>query len=366
MGGGTQGHIFPLLAVMEAVQKELAVDCVYIGQKKDMQSPAIRSAAIPFKTRTIRAGKLNRFITWKHFAQAVNFLLGLIQGRWIIFRLKPDLVFSKGGFVSVPIVMAATAKGIPVVSHETDLIPGMANRLAAKRVRKICTAFPAEAYRQLPQSKLVYTGQPVRKEFFEAKSGAALNIKGRELRTDRPIVVSTGGSQGAHRLNEIVKEAWLPLLEQAVLVHISGEKDYESLIKEAAILPKKLQENLYIASFVDEVAELFKQSAVIVSRAGGSVMELAAVAKPVILVPLSTAAQDHQAANAKFMQDRHAAMVIDERTGTGEDLSQKIMQILTSPDIANNLAANIAKLARPNAAADIAKVIKESIREIHA
>lgn len=358
-GGGTGGHSTPLLAVMEAIHaKRPEVQLHFVGLASDVASGSlIAEASLPIITHVITSGKLHRFITINQIVQFFRLGLGLIQAELLVRRLRPDVVFCKGSMVSVPVAWAAARRGIPIFSHETDVVPGLANRMIAGRAARIFTAFPVENYGALPAEKVQYTGQPVRSAFFEAKRSKEVEIDGVPLKLGLPLITVTGGSQGARRLNEMVSEGWSQLLEKALVVHQTGDLTYKDMEEKATTLPAELRERLVLRPFIKAgFPELFKSSSVVVSRAGGTVTELAASGVPAVLVPLSTAAQNHQAKNAEVLERAGAAVVINEGLSS-EALIAAIINIVEHPEKQEKLRAAITKFARPEAAETIANAI---------
>jgi UDP-N-acetylglucosamine--N-acetylmuramyl-(pentapeptide) pyrophosphoryl-undecaprenol N-acetylglucosamine transferase len=354
-GGGTVGHISPLLAVMEAVQKAEAIECHYVGQQSDLESPAITESNLQFEKHAIHAGKLNRFMTWKHFQEAAHMLMGFGEAYSLLKRLHPDLVFAKGGAVSIPMAFAAHALKIPIVCHETDVIPGLANRFVARYASLIFTAFPIASYPQIEASKARYVGQPVRSIFYTNYDGPII-LAGREVHPELAIITVIGGSQGGHALNLLVQQSWNAVLEKSQIIHICGPRDAESLQAAVGGLPLSLRERLWVLPFVSqELPALFQRSTLVISRAGGTIAELAATKRPTILVPLPSAAQDHQRANAKVLQSADAAIVVDEATVTSIAFTEEILSLLADSKRREALSSSIAKFDHPKAAADMAK-----------
>jgi UDP-N-acetylglucosamine--N-acetylmuramyl-(pentapeptide) pyrophosphoryl-undecaprenol N-acetylglucosamine transferase len=358
VGGGTAGHINPLLAVLAAVQKmDPSAVCHYVGLSGDLQSASIQSFPLSFYKYSIHSGKLNRFLTWKHFGQAFWFAVGLVEANRLVKRIRPAVVFAKGGYVSLPIVIAASRQHIPIYCHETDVRPGLVNRLIAKRAKQIFTAFPVENYPQFPADKLLYCGQPVRGEFYQPTT-PPIFLEGKEILLDRPLLTVIGGSQGARRLNELVQTGWMELLERVSLVHICGNRDWLDLKQKKEQLPASLRERLYLAPYIqDQLPAIFQHSQLIISRAGGTMAELAAVAKPTILLPLSSAAQNHQVANAQMFAQKEAVLVLDENQIKASDLLETIWKIIDSPLLQTKMKKAIAQFDQPQAAEKMARVL---------
>jgi UDP-N-acetylglucosamine--N-acetylmuramyl-(pentapeptide) pyrophosphoryl-undecaprenol N-acetylglucosamine transferase len=365
VGGGTAGHIAPLLAVMaatevEAKKRACTIEMVYIGTEQDIVSPLIKNSQLTFKKYPISAGKLHRFVTFDQFRQAGRVVKGLFEAKSLIKRLKPDVVFAKGGYVTVPVVRAAAQKKIPVFCHETDVLPGLANRIIAKQATTIFTTYPIAAYTTLPTEKLLPVGQPVRLEYY-AEPPAHFTLGERAFSKDLPIVTIIGGSQGALRVNQLVAEAWPELLKKAQLVHIVGPAHLDIYKKKAKNLSEKLQKNLWIEGFVEHTAPLFRLSTLVVTRAGGTIAELAATRKPAILIPLPTAAQDHQRANARLLQSAGAAVVLEETTLSSMELTTSILKLVTDSKKQKELSEAISQFDHPGAATVMAGRILDAI-----
>ncbi|MBU6389008.1 UDP-N-acetylglucosamine--N-acetylmuramyl-(pentapeptide) pyrophosphoryl-undecaprenol N-acetylglucosamine transferase [Patescibacteria group bacterium] len=363
VGGGSGGHIAPLLAVLEAVQrKEPAVSCCYAGLKSDLESPLITGSTLRFEKYSLPAGKLNRFMTWRHLTEAGKMVSGMVAANRLIRRLKPDVLLAKGGFVGVNAAIAARRAGIPIYCHESDVIPGLANRFVAGLARRVFTTYPERYYHNLPQSKLRAVGQPVRSAFFNP-AALPVALLGREVSTAWPVLTVIGGSQGAARINRLAEGMWRDALEETQIIHITGKREFTRLREAAQKLPGQLADRLFLVEFpVDELPAIFQASTVIISRAGSTIAEVAAACKPLILLPLSTAAQDHQTANARVLADTGAAVVLDETNTDSFQLWNETRQILTSPEAREKLSAAIVAFANPEAADRMADELLEELK----
>ncbi len=335
-------------------EESLDVNCAYAGLSSDVQSPLIRESELKFDRYEVSSGKLNRYLTWKHVKEFSKFVKGLGEAGKLVRTMRPDYIFAAGGHVAVPVSIMATALRIPLVTHETDVIPGLANKMTARYARRIFTAYPVDSYKNLPKAKLQQVGQPVRAEFYADHRHENIELDGRTVKT--PLLTVTGGSQGGHRLNVHIQNSWETLLEKMNIVHITGQRDYAEFSHAASELPVHVREKLWIAPFVsDELPALFQQSDVVVSRAGGTIAELAAVRAAVILVPLSTSAQNHQQANAAVFEKAGAVQVFDEVSGTSVELAHQIMYILENQTAQAALRDAIGQFDFPNAAREMAK-----------
>jgi UDP-N-acetylglucosamine--N-acetylmuramyl-(pentapeptide) pyrophosphoryl-undecaprenol N-acetylglucosamine transferase len=356
-GGGTSGHTAKLLAVMAAVlEMDPTAHCSYVGLRSDLHSPLIVESSLSFKKYAISSGKLNRYLTLKHVVEIAKVAKGFKEARTLLKELRPDVIFTNGGFVTVPVAIAAGRLGIPIVTHETDVVPGLSNKIIARFAKLICTTYPTSSYKNIPQAKLRQTGQPVRAEFY-ADTHEPLVIDGREVPIG-PLILVTGGSQGARRLNQLVGGAWEALLSKACIIHLTGSLDAADYFAMREGLPTELRERLWVAPFLTaEFATAMRYSTLVISRAGGTIAELAATRRPSVLLPLSTAAQDHQRANARVLEEVKAAIVFDEAAGTSEMLARVVLDALASEECRSTLSTEIARFDHPNAAKDLAKIL---------
>lgn len=364
VGGGSGGHTIPLFSVLHALL-EIKPDLLYwyVGSQSDLGSSLVQAEPLLHRkdrqvAYAVRTGKLNRYLTTRHLGQLRDFLLGMGDAQRLLRRLRPNMVFSKGGAVSVPVVLAAHQLGIPIYTHETDVRSGLANRITARYATRIFTVYPTSYYSARLQPKMEYVGQPIRPEFFTPPQHVKLVVGEREVERDLPIVLVTGGSQGAHRLNELVAGGWTTILAKVRLIHQCGPHDFDSLHAEATRLSPLLAKRLYLTPLITEgMAGLLAASQVVVSRAGGSIMEFAACKKPAILIPLSTAAQDHQMANARVLEAAGAAIVLDERQIASATLAQVVVELVEDEEQRMALSQGIARFAKPDAATHIAQTL---------
>jgi UDP-N-acetylglucosamine--N-acetylmuramyl-(pentapeptide) pyrophosphoryl-undecaprenol N-acetylglucosamine transferase len=216
-GGGTAGHVTPNMALIEKL-REMNYDITYIGSLDGIEKGLIEGMKVPYYG--ISSGKLRRYFSWKNFTDPFRVIKGYFQAKKLLKELEPDVVFSKGGFVAVPVVYAAKKRGIPTVIHESDMTPGLANKLCIKKAEKICCNFE-ETLQYLPAGKAVHTGTPLRKELFEGDREKGLEING--FTNGMPVLLVVGGSTGAQRVNEAVRKVMPKLLESFQVIHICGK-----------------------------------------------------------------------------------------------------------------------------------------------
>lgn len=344
-GGGSGGHVMPLEAVLEELKSE-KTDILYIGSGLEMEKEMAERQKIPYKK--IYTGKLRRYFSWQNLLDIVRIKIGFWQSLWIIISFKPDVIFAKGGFVTIPVVIAGWFLRIPIVTHESDAVMGLANRWEAKLARKICVGFPIENYPGLPLKKLIYTGNPVRKQFNN------LTFKQFNNKLKLPTILIIGGSQGARFINNTIAAILSQLTERYHIIHISGKNDYEWLVKNN-------WSNYELYDFTDKVPELMQKADLIISRAGANTLaEVSALGKPVILIPIRESASDHQIANAKFFEKNNAAVVCSENQLSPESLLDIINTLLLDKKLVDILSNQILQMANP----DSAKSVKDEILKI--
>lgn len=309
-GGGTAGHVTPNIALLPRLQKE-GYEISYIGSYTGIEKELIEAQHIPYYG--ISSGKLRRYFDPKNFSDPFKVINGLRQAICLIHKLKPNVIFSKGGFVSVPVLLAARLCRVPAIIHESDITPGLANKIALPGATRICCNFP-ETMKYLPAEKAVLTGSPIRQELLTGDASAARALCGFD--EGRPVLFVVGGSSGSVVINNAVREALPGLLKKFQVVHMCG-KDHldQSLMKTAGY-----QQFEYIGK---ELRDIFALSDVVVSRAGAnSICELLALHKPNLLIPLSAgASRGDQILNAASFEKQGFSMVLKEEDMTAATLA---------------------------------------------
>lgn len=316
-GGGTAGHVTPNIALMPALKKA-GYDITYIGSYNGMEKDLIEAVGVPYIG--ISSGKLRRYFDLKNFSDPFKVLKGYGQAVSLLKKLKPDVVFSKGGFVSVPVVLAAKRCRVPAIIHESDLTPGLANRIAVKGAKRVCCNFP-ETIRYLPSEKAVLTGSPIRQELFAGDAESARRLCGFADRV-KPALLVVGGSSGAKAINDIVRRLLPELLKEFYIIHLCGKGNLDESLKGTAGYAQ-----FEYAS--GELADLFALTDLAVSRAGANaICELLALRKPNVLIPLSAAAsRGDQILNAKSFQKQGFSEVIEEENLTDEIFLSKLREV---------------------------------------
>ena len=314
-GGGTAGHVTPNIALLPTLKK-LDYDIHYIGSYEGIEKKLIEDFDIPYYG--ISTGKLRRYFDVKNFSDPFRVVKGFSEAKKILKEIKPDIVFSKGGFVSVPVVRAAAALKIPCIIHESDMTPGLANKLCIPVAEKICCNFP-ETLLNLPEDKAVLTGSPIREELKQGSRLAGLEFCG--FSANLPVIMVIGGSLGAANVNKAVRDALPMLLEDFQVVHICGQGKVDNLL----LTTKGYKQFEYVKS---ELKDLFAMADVVISRAGANaICELLALKKPNLLIPLSAGSRGDQILNAKSFESQGFSIVLDEDDITEKLLTDKVHEL---------------------------------------
>lgn len=315
-GGGTAGHVTPNIAMIPALQ-EKGFKISYIGSYDGIEKKLITEMGIPYYG--ISSGKLRRYFDPKNFTDPFKVMKGFFEAKKLMKTLKPDIVFSKGGFVTVPVVTAAKLSKIPAIIHESDMSPGLANKLCIPSAVKICCNFP-EAIKNLPADKAILTGTPIRQELLSGSKENALEFTG--LTPDKPVIMIIGGSLGSVAVNNAVRDILPELLPDFQVIHLCGKgKTDESL--------KGVKGYLQYEYIKDELADLFALSDLVISRAGANaICEISALKKPNLLIPLpADASRGDQILNAQSFERLGYSMVLDEKQLTNKILLDGIREL---------------------------------------
>ena len=321
-GGGTAGHVTPNIALLPALT-EAGFEIHYIGSYDGIEKRLMEDYKVSYYG--IATGKFRRYFALKNFTDPLRVIKGYGEARKILKQLRPDVVFSKGGFVSVPVVRAAHSLGIPCIIHESDMTPGLANKLCIPVAQKVCCNFP-ETLKMLPADKAVLTGSPIRAELRQGNRIAALDLCG--FTANKPVVMVIGGSLGAASINKTVREALPSLLEDFQVIHICGKEKVDNLLLN---VPGYKQFE-YVKA---ELKDLFALADVVISRAGAnSICELLALKKPNVLIPLSArSSRGDQILNARSFESQGFSLVIDEDDLIDTLLIEKVHEIYFSRQI---------------------------------
>ncbi len=318
-GGGTAGHVTPNIALLPAL-RQAGYEIAYMGSYDGIEKKLIADFDIPYTG--ISAGKLRRYLDIKNLTDPFRVIKGFSEARKYLKQYRPDVVFSKGGFVSVPVVRAAAALDIPCIIHESDMTPGLANKLCFPVAEKICCNFP-ETMNMLPEGKAVLTGSPIRAELAQGNKIAGLDICG--FTANKPVILVIGGSLGAANVNKAVRDALPRLLEDFQVVHLCGKDKIDNLL----LATPGYRQFEYIKT---ELKDLFAMADIVISRAGAnSICELLALKKPNILIPLPAASsRGDQLLNAASFEAQGFSIVINEDDLTTELLSAKVHELFSN------------------------------------
>lgn len=320
-GGGTAGHVTPNLALLPRL-KELDYEISYIGSYDGIEKRLVSDFALPYYG--IATGKLRRYFSLKNFTDPFRIIKGYFEARKYLKKVQPNLVFSKGGFVSVPVVRAAHALKIPCIIHESDLTPGLANKLCIPVAKKVCCNFP-ETMKYLPADKAIHTGSPIRAEIKTGDREKGKHFCG--FTSDLPVILIMGGSLGALALNKVVRDSLDELVKEFQLIHLCGKGKLDPSLQEV----DGYKQFEYVK---DELKDLFALTDLIISRAGANaICEFLALRKPNLLIPLpSNGSRGDQLLNARSFEQQGFSMVTNEEDLTKEVLLANIHELNTNKE----------------------------------
>lgn len=368
-GGGTGGHIFPLFAVIQELQAQTKrLEILWIGSKNGPEKDFADRHGIAYDH--VAVGKFRRYTPsgldfggdpmsmGLNIFDAIKLPFGIIQAYFRIADFGPDVIFSKGGYVSLPVVIAGRLLSIPVIIHESDALPGLSNRIAARFATTILTGF-LETKKYFGNRKNVrVSGNPVRREILDGNREEAYGLF--HLSPSRPVVLIMGGSLGSSRINQVVVGAVESLLSMAQVVHLTGDFDWIKIAPHAARLePKGYRAFPHLT---DNMAHALALADIVVTRGGAnSLSELSTLAKSMIIIPLESSTGGHQTENANVYAKHSAAVVLPESRLDGETLIQSIRDLLSDPGKRAELSANARKLSHTEASRAIVKEILKSV-----
>lgn len=369
-GGGTAGHIYPIAAIARELRRiypPKKMRLFYVGPKDEFSSIILSQEEI--KIKSTFAGKIRRYLSPSSLILNIFDLffripLGIFQAFWHVFFIAPDLIFSKGGYGSVGTVISGWLLQVPIIIHESDASPGMANQFLSKFAVEIFTAFSDKNVKYFSNKRVLVVGNPVRREILDGSMDGAMEKF--DLVGDRPIILIIGGSQGSQRVNETILTILPKLLEDFELIHQTGEKNYEKIKTETSgILSLSLKKYYHPLPFLkeQELKDAYAVAELIVSRAGsGSIFEIAALKKPSILIPLPEAAQNHQEENAYAYAKSDASIVIEEKNLTPYFFMGEIKNLFAYPERLKAMSRQAEKFSQPASAKIIAKYIVEYLK----
>ncbi len=362
-GGGTGGHIFPIIAITREIKKisPQKIEFLYVGPKDEWALPLLPPEGI--KVRTILAGKIRRNLGPReillNIIDSFKLILGIFQAFFWVFIENPDLVFSKGGYGSIPVALNADILQVPLFLHESDIVPGLANKILGKLALEIFVSFPMTEY--FDPKKIMLVGNPIREEILEGSKEEAKELF--KLSKEKPVLLILGGSQGAQRINDLILLVLSELLEDFEVLHQTGSKNFKQVKAEAKVVIGENLEKYYhpLPFFLEpDLKQALAIADLVISRAGsGGIFEIAACGKPSILIPLPEAAQNHQVKNAYAYSKNGAAMVIEEANLAPHFFLERVKFLFSRPDILKEMSQKAKEFARPRAAAIIANYLLE-------
>ena len=312
-GGGTAGHVTPNIAMLPAL-REAGFEVSYIGSLDGIEKALVEAEGVPYYG--IATGKLRRYFDPQNFSDPFRVIHGCNQAWALLGKLKPDVVFSKGGFVSVPVAVAAGHRKIPLILHESDMTPGLANRISLRYATRICCNFP-ETVSHLPEGKAIVTGTPIRQELLAGSREKAAAFCG--LGEDKPVILVMGGSQGSVAVNNAVRSILSSILPRFSVIHLCGKGNLDESLS-------GLEGYVQFEYIREELPDLFALSDLLISRAGANaICEILALRKPNILIPLpTTASRGDQILNAQSFEKQGFSFLLPEETITAQSLQDAI------------------------------------------
>ncbi len=344
-GGGSAGHVTPNLALAPKL-KALGYEIQYIGTKDGIERSIIEKEKI--KYHIISSGKLRRYFDVKNFTDPFKVLKGILQAMLIMKKEKPNIVFSKGGFVAVPVVIAAYLNKIPVIAHESDMTPGLANKISATYCTKVCVTFP-ESKNKIKDNKAVVTGTPIREELLKGSRILGRKICG--FLDEKPILLIIGGSLGSKIINDVVRNDIDKLLLKYNIAHICGKGNLD----QSLMRKKGYKQFEYIS---EELPHVMNGADIVISRAGANaIFELLALKKPNLLIPLSKkSSRGDQILNASSFEKCGYSMVVDEEKLNEKTLLVKLDEVYENR---NKYINNMEKSSIKNGVEEIVKLIQK-------
>lgn len=358
-GGGTGGHIYPAIAIANAlIEIDRSIEILFVGAKDRMEMQKVPAAG--YKIEGLWISGIQRRLTVDNLMFPVKVIASIMKARKIIKEFKPDIAIGVGGYASWPLLYAANSLGLPTLIQEQNSYAGVTNKFLAKAASKICVAYP-DMERFFPPEKIILTGNPVRKDILDVvpKRGDAFKFFG--LDPNKKTILVVGGSLGARTINEsITARLDMILTSDVQLIWQTGKSYFQ---KANDIVASKGKDNVKVFEFISNMDLAYSAADIVLSRAGAlSISELCLVNKPCILVPSPNVAEDHQTKNAMALVNKDAALMIKDATAV-QVLVPAALKLLQDIQRQEIFKENIKKLAKPDAAKEIANKVLEIIRE---
>lgn len=354
VGGGTGGHVVPLLAIAEVLQKDSSLHLTFIGEKNGKEKQMAKSAGLRFLS--IPSGKLRRSFslssTILNVRDAIKLIAGVVKSYRLIKYEKPSLILTKGGPVSLPVAIAANITKTRLVTHESDAVIGKSNDYSAGVAETLFTGFPASYYPPKYASKIVHVGIPLRSAFCTSS----------KKKSSRPMILVTGGSQGSVSINQLIWTILPDLLKDYSVVHLVGETSYSDAKKVKELLPEGLQRYYEAFAFTPDIAQYMQEASVVITRGGSQIFEAASLGKPMIIIPLPWAAQNHQVKNAEIFARHKAAIMLIQDNLTPEKLYETIRSLLEDTVLQKELEEGTRIFNSCQAATKVAHALRDMVR----
>lgn len=376
-GGGSMGHTIPAISVAEEIRKKrINVEFLFVGSNPRVEKQFVINSNIQYKS--VPSGKLRRYFSLKNIFDLFKFVLGIIKSFFIVSSFKPDIVFCKGGYAALPTTLVAGWRKIPIVVHESDSTPGLANKIAAKKAVAVCVAFE-NMERFYPGIKVFLTGNPIREQITRGDKTKAIKEFG--LTQDKPVLFFTVASSSAVNFSKVVIESAPRLLSKFQIIQqcgamnynlvqkrlrdIFGEKDVVWDLVDTRIDIKGDRHYCILPTMRENMTDAYAIADLVIARSSASTaFELALLGKPALFIPLPTGdSRGDQVFNAKYFQERGAGEVIESKKLDAEKLEKKILEIFETPGKLNSMSQNMKKLAQTNGAKNIAEVIISNLQK---
>lgn len=358
----TGGHLTPALAVIQELKKRGGWEVYFIGRKYATEGSKVVSAEskiisdMGVKFFPLFTGRLQRRFTRYTIPSLFRIPLGFFQSFWLLFKIRPDVLCSFGGYVSVPVVVVGWLLRVPIITHEQTVIYGLASKINAVFANKIAVSFPRSSD-FFPKNKTVFTGNPIREEILSHKNQERLDL----AENKKPIIYITGGNQGSQVINKAVVKVLPDILEKFRVIHQAGENNYDEIYRETKDLPQFGKEYLlYPYLSPKEVGWVFDKANLVVSRSGANITtELAALGKPSLLIPIPWTYQDEQTKNAQMLVEAGTAEILPQSSLSGEKLLLRIKEMFGEMDIYEKNAPNSKTLVKLDSASKIVDEIEK-------
>ena len=352
-GGGTAGHVFPIIAIIKEIKKNYpynGFEFFYLGPKDKYTKELLEKEDVV--VRNILTSKLRRYFSLANIFDIIKLPLGFLQSLYYVFIISPDAIFSKGGYGALNPSLAGAFLKVPIFLHESDVVPGLANKIVSRFALEIFIAFSIEETEQLPNEKKLSVGNPISKDVISGSLSEAKKMF--QITGTKPVILILGGSQGAIKINDTILANLPSIIKNFELIHLTGRKNFDQVNKESrVVLSKEAQKYYHPKDFLSEkeLGNAYKVADLVISRAGsGSIFEIAANGKPSILIPLAGSAQDHQVRNAYAYAERGAALVIEDPNFKPHFILERMKYLFKDKKKMELMSKKAKEFARPDAA----------------